>query len=1562
MESIFGRKKSSRPRGNSVALSGSELDERSVPYDKLAPSSRSPIPVQTLSQAMRQGAATASFISAPITNPTLTTDGTDLNIRMRDRFYRNPEGTVNDGPSRNTRTSTSDSHASSNPTSLYNADSASIVSGSTPSSTTTTRPSSSMTVKSDGHRTSPSKYGTVSNPSSGSDLHVHLPHFHLPARSLDEFVFPRPENPADIEALFSQVKSTRGMPDNFNPDLDQKWMIEERAKIAQVKRQTAQGQNPTGVYSKDSPEWYLKKFMDMTVNSKHVASLAVSLRTLPLGWLKTFVDLQGVSVLATALNSINRKGANRREADTTLEYEILKCLKILLNDEASPYGANDAVNHNLTINFIACSLSSSHLPSRRLVLDMLTFLCYYGDAIALTQVLAALDALSVSNNETGRFDYWFRTLDATLSGRGKMGSLVGASDEVRRNAGVESSLNDYAQSNIILIVGILRQTEDFEMRMHYRSQMETAGLGRILERCKEYNFSGLDKQLAQYHELLEDDQRQLMQNFDQDILRDMSDPFDVYRAIMSSVEGTQAFQYFLSAMQHLLLLREEGDMKNRYFQLIDSLVTSVVLDKKQAFSGGLSNTIGLSVERLVAQFGEQERAQAAEKEATEARVQLGRLKLEKEALEEELASVGDGLVGNLKEKLAATEEKLRISRLTTEALQAQVAEQQRVYEEQIQQLELQISELFKMLKESRGFASALETSKGMDRKELIYTISKQMERKKTIGILEGRHRKKKNGDIDDVSDEGSEVDDNAEETEQAQTLRQRRRNTRRRVQIGPNGASIDGTGRTSQFMDAEEERVRLHIEESLAAGAELMVRSVELSHARAHGSSPRRPGGPRVGPPANGLLQPYLHHSTSSGSTGISRDDRDSEYDVSRDSMHTASDDTVPTSASSMDALPNSKNPLGLTFATGPVPLSQQLANKLVSMGKTLPPGAAVPTIARAIFANSAAPPPPPPAPPPPPVGFISPIASVGSPPPPPPPPLMSAKLRTLASPNSSLPTSARSSLSTNALQGMLNSRKDVPIHANQRMKQLQWDKLPQQQAAKTLWSNEAAASKEKEWISKLQSDGVWQEMEEGFKAKQLVLTLVAARKRAELKSVLDPQTKKRVEIIIQRVKKLTPEEIALRILHHSSKEMKDVLPSPEQVGKLNVYRNSDPEELATLHLSDRLMVQLIKIDRLGPRLEGMLYKAKFEESFGLSSKKLVDAGKALQDASAFKELLSLILLIGNFMNGAGIKGGAFGFRVSSINKLVDTKSVNNTTLLHFLERTVAKHFPAMENFLDELEAPADAYRVNLQDVRKDLMEMRDGLKRIRLELGEHFTDVEALQSDDRYGKKMWRFVAEGKDRLADLVDQVTLADATFTEMMTSSEFYGIFKTFRHKCKTENQTAAEERANLEKRRQQAEQARATRAQASEGVDDHKAQEDMDTLLSKLRAGDSVGRKTRRNRVAGNGSKSNVPSAARLVPQLTGPGVGEAADIAKDMLAALKMDGFNSSPALDAPTELAITEEPPVIGSDEAQYPSGGLARDLGSPRSSEGEPDSPTVKLRNDGPNSVEPFDDSEGH
>jgi hypothetical protein len=67
--------------------------------------------------------------------------------------------------------------------------------------------------------------------------------------------------------------------------------------------------------------------------------------------------------------------------------------------------------------------------------------------------------------------------------------------------------------------------------------------------------------------------------------------------------------------------------------------------------------------------------------------------------------------------------------------------------------------------------------------------------------------------------------------------------------------------------------------------------------------------------------------------------------------------------------------------------------------------------------------------------------------------------------------------------------------------------------------------------------------------------------------------------------------------------------------------------------------------------------------------------------------LKQLILMLGNFLNGTGYQGGAFGIKISSINKLVDTKgSKDNTTLLHFLVDIVESKFPRIYGFFDDLK------------------------------------------------------------------------------------------------------------------------------------------------------------------------------------------------------------------------------------------------------------------------------------
>ncbi|KAG8899897.1 hypothetical protein FRB99_006387 [Tulasnella sp. 403] len=1428
MESLFGRKKDrdrTRPRQSSLT----NADLSSIPYNQTAPPSKPPTPVASLSQSLRQSGG--STISAPITNPTLTSNGTELNKFTRPRHYSNdrmdmstPEhyrGSAYSGystssslspgspqkgnaswmsnttldPSTSSTTLASSrtsargefSSATSMMSSIVPSRSSRTEPGSYPSSVVSSprmglvpppRPPSSVTMRNDTNRVSAYAPSTTSTASDSQSHHSHShPHLHRLFHRHDEEFYAQKPSPEEIEALFNQVLEERVVGDlNSNLDLDMKWkLVVQHMRYGQDRAHShkGHGSSPVSVPEKNTPEWYLKKFIDHTITAKEVSGLGVSLRTMPVDWARDFLDSQGISVLAQALHSINRKGSHRREADEHLEYEIIKCLRALVNLQSKL--VESITVHSNTIVYIACSLNSPNVSTRKVASEILIWWTHYAE-VTREYVLLGLDGVSSANNETGRYAYWLKSFEAMLDGRGKMGSLVGASTEVKKSAGTDPSLNDYALVTIALINLLLRGFEDLELRVHNRSEMEKAGLLRIVEKCKQFGTQSINKHLEDFERLAEEDRLQLVKNYNEAYLKDMSNPYDVYRALISSVEGTPAYAFLLSAMQHLLLIREDPETRSRYFQLVDELVTSVVLDKKPGFKGGLSDTIGVSVARLVAQFGEQDRAQKAEDDTAMARAQITQLQLEKEYLEEQVALGQEGLVGELKAKLASTEKQLRVSRQNCDTLSGRVEEQEREFQEKISQLEAQIGELFRMFKEANVYDIMRTNDRGDTTKneEVITAIQKQMERKKAFGILEGRTPRKSRRGLDggflgETLEEEHEPDDEDGSIESAEVhdlarTPQPRRTTKARIHraggVGQNGfGHVNGTGspgRPSTYADGDEDEDGLY-ESGTANGTGNIGGGLRPSGSLREGNgsdseASRRTATSRFHTPEKGdgrgstALRPpgFLSDARERG-TRTEDGDTESEYAVSRGSVFTAgSNDTHATSISSLSDIPHPSTAAGSGSGMG---------------GSTT-----------------------------------------------------------------------------------MGAEGDQPV-------------TPQKQVTPKK-------------LVRVRSTHV-----SGTFSEQL------ATKMAAMGRTIAPV-----------------QELFLS-------ELKPVLPSPEQVGKLNVYRNSSEEELQVLHPSDRLMVQLIKINRLAPRLDGMLYKVMFEEQASLleeGAKKLHEAGEALMNAENFKEVMRLILLIGNYMNGTGVKGGAFGFKVSSINKLVDTKSVNNTTLLHFLERTVHKEFPNMGAFLDELAKPAEAYRINLIDIRKGLTELRTGLKSIRTELEEHFTNLDVKTADDHFGKKMWRFLGEATDRLADLVDDVTLADTTFTEVlrhygedeknMQSSEFFGIFKTFvtsYKKCQAENQALEDERMALIKRQQYAEELKAARAQAaSQAAPEESADTTvLDTLLEKLRNGDTVTRKKRR------APGSRLPPS----PDAASATVDGAAMKAQDMLAALKQNMAAPSP-------------------------------------------------------------------
>ena len=335
--------------------------------------------------------------------------------------------------------------------------------------------------------------------------------------------------------------------------------------------------------------------------------------------------------------------------------------------------------------------------------------------------------------------------------------------------------------------------------------MEASGLRRILTKMKLLNHPQIERQIVQYEEKAEVDFERITEKHNESILRDFQDPWDVFRAILSSVEGSRAHDFFVSAMQHLLLIREQGEQRVRYFQLIDSLITSVVLDRK-SIERDFSNTLGVSVANLAGRFADQERFEEEAQKSRTFKMLANQLKREKKELENQLAAKDDAVVGQLQTKLYKSEEDLTTSRQASNLLTAKIEDMAKQHHEQMSQQDLQIRELFNMLKESRALDDVQEVGGVLDRRELMGLMEKKVERLKTIQRLEGRH---------------------LPQTPRPATRRREGSNDRDGLphpsdsrSAGSNGQPGLRQARQSAFEDADEKAdMRMHIERTLANGS-----------------------------------------------------------------------------------------------------------------------------------------------------------------------------------------------------------------------------------------------------------------------------------------------------------------------------------------------------------------------------------------------------------------------------------------------------------------------------------------------------------------------------------------------------------------------------------------------------------------------------------------------------------------------------------------------------------------------------------------------------------------------
>ncbi|KAM4622722.1 formin-like protein 1 isoform 1-T2 [Discoglossus pictus] len=371
---------------------------------------------------------------------------------------------------------------------------------------------------------------------------------------------------------------------------------------------------------------------------------------------------------------------------------------------------------------------------------------------------------------------------------------------------------------------------------------------------------------------------------------------------------------------------------------------------------------------------------------------------------------------------------------------------------------------------------------------------------------------------------------------------------------------------------------------------------------------------------------------------------------------------------------------------------------------------------------SSSGPPPPPPPPgsssgPPPPPPL--PGSSGGPPPPPPPPGASGGPIPPPPPPGfkSGAPPPPPGGLQATPSNTGASIKK--PIQTKLRMQVLNWVALKPTQINGTVFTqlNDEKVLKELDMT----------DFEEHFKTKaqgpsQTTFSkkVKAAQNQPSKVSLIDANRAKNLAITLRKAG-LTSEAIVSAIQMYDLQALNvdflellgRFLPTDWERQQITRYLKEE-KPLDQLGAEDRFMVQLCSIPRLSERVNTMTFISSFPDTVARLTPQLdalIAASMSIKSSEKLRGILELILAFGNYMNSSK-RGAAYGFRLQSLDVLLETKSTDRKqTLLHYLVRVVNEKYPQLGGFHSELHFLDKAATVSLDSVLSDVRTLQSGME-----------------------------------------------------------------------------------------------------------------------------------------------------------------------------------------------------------------------------------------------------------
>ena len=182
-----------------------------------------------------------------------------------------------------------------------------------------------------------------------------------------------------------------------------------------------------------------------------------------------------------------------------------------------------------------------------------------------------------------------------------------------------------------------------------------------------------------------------------------------------------------------------------------------------------------------------------------------------------------------------------------------------------------------------------------------------------------------------------------------------------------------------------------------------------------------------------------------------------------------------------------------------------------------------------------------------------------------------------------------------------------------------------------------------------------------------------------------------------------------------------DISPTMDEVKKLKRCQNVDLDKCGK---AEKWMFAAIRVPRFVEKVEAYRFKLTFNNRAKDLAKDISNLSSASDKVKSSKKLMSVlesVLRIGNLMNQGTHAGGASGFKLNSLMKLMQTKSHDKkTSVLDFIvQQALESDDPnkkAETEFPEDLKGIENAIKTDLKTVRRDFKNLQKGVNKMMAE------------------------------------------------------------------------------------------------------------------------------------------------------------------------------------------------------------------------------------------------------